>query len=208
MRNFALLSLVCLSSQISAQKSLFGLTLGLSSSYQKEVITSYGSYYGYSGNTARITQPTLGFFYQLSFAEKISLRVNTQLMVMGEDSDQLVRDEMDIVYLTIPVTMRIEMAKRFYFHGGTYGSWFLSGRSTTQTNGYYTKQIDADKTYNKTDFGLVGGFEYDLSRRWAINARYFLGLPNVWTNDKDYNGTYKAYNRSVQLAMIYKFKEF
>jgi long-subunit fatty acid transport protein len=191
-----------------AQKSFFGVDAGINVANQRTV-----SQISYNGGPSIINgvsfhfnkvQPTFGFFYHFGLSETCGIRVNAQYMGLGYKAKDVGTD-VDINYLTFPVTFHYNVTKHLSFNSGAYVSFTLGG---TKINGE-----DITKTYHKNDYGISIGGEYDLSKKISLSASYIIGLKNIWLEDKTvdpvigYTIISKYTNRALQFTLIYKFKK-
>ncbi|GHN00191.1 hypothetical protein WSM22_16800 [Cytophagales bacterium WSM2-2] len=193
MKKIILLFFVCFSADLLAQKSFFGADGGVNVANQR-VRSSYGnitttSFYENS------VQPTFGVFYHRSFSELFAIRVNAQYMGLGYKNPNA--DNLDIGYLTFPVTLHYVANKHLSLNAGAYLSFTVGG--TKVNNEIITK------TYHKNDFGLSFGAEHDLFKNLALSVNYFIGTKNIWLDDQ--GGNLKFTNRALQFGLIYKFKK-
>ena len=201
MKKFLLPLLTCLASCAFAQRSFFGVDAGINVANQRSrtvtpafTPTSTITLNLFFQNTIK---PTFGFFYQAGVSETVALRVQAQYMGMGYQDALYSSNNVDINYLTFPVSIQYSANKHLSFGAGPYLSFTLGG---TKIN-----NEDITKTYHKNDFGFFIGGEHDLYKNFALGVKYFIGTKNIWLNDQ--NGTIKYTNRALQFTLIYKFKK-
>src|SRR5689334_2952980 len=119
MQKIILLSLVCISSHLSAQKSFFGVDAGINLANQRTHIPT-----GFAGSGTHYYQnslkPSFGIFYQYGFNEKMGLRLNAQYMGLGYKDQDFT---LDINYLTLPLTFHYSVNKYLSFNTGPYLSF-------------------------------------------------------------------------------------
>ena len=192
----------CLASCAFAQKSFFGVDAGINVANQR-IVTSLTSNGNPSldgmGFQANKVQPTFGVFYHHPLSHAISVRVNAQYMGMGYNSRAKSGSNVDINYLTFPITFHYHANKHLSLNAGPYLSFTLGG---TKTNG-----MDITKTYHKNDFGFSFGGEHDLWKNFALGINYFIGLKNIWLSDEvtllpGLNASYQYTNRALQFTVI------
>jgi hypothetical protein len=214
MEKIILLSLVCLSTKILAQKSFFGLESGFALANQRVHTEYYYQIINYNNPlqphvSTSFFQNNLrnsyGFFYHLGLNDKIGIRFKAQHLGLGYKNPLGDPDHLEINYLCLASTFNYSITPTFTVGAGPYLSFTLGG---TKINGQKITQI-----YHKNDNGLVFGAEYDFYKNFAISARYLFGLKNIWLNDKigqPYVGAIgqTAYtNRALEFALIYKIKK-
>ncbi len=207
MRKIILFSLVCISSHIMAQKSFFGVDAGVNVASQRTVLTinSPGSTVHSTSSGAVVTKPTLGVFYQRGLSKNVGVRLGAQYMGMGAKANGYQAKDIEINYLTLPLTIHYSIKNRLSFNAGPYLSFTLGG--TRLNNEPITK------TFHQNDRGFRFGVAYEFHKNLSVNINYVLGLMNVWledtTTDNFTNTTYhtKVMNRALQLSLIYKFSK-
>lgn len=210
MKKFLLFLFMVYGSCAFAQKSFFGVEAGINVANQrtayKYTSTSNGATFmngvGFRFNKV---EPTFGFFYHFGLSETYGIRVNAQYMGLGYKAKDIGTD-VDINYLTFPLTFHYNATKHLSFNSGAYLSFTLGG---TKIN-----NEDITKTYHKNDYGISIGGEHDLYKNFSLSVNYVIGLKNIWLND---NATYpdplnltlnsKYTNRALQFTVIYKFKK-
>jgi hypothetical protein len=207
MKKSLLLSLTCLASCAFAQRSFFGVDAGINVANQRIVthLTSNGApVLDAAGFQSNKVQPTFGVFYHLHLSEVTSVQANAQYMGLGYNSRASSQPDVDINYLTFPITFHYHANKHFSLNTGPYISFTLGG---TKINNQ-----DITKTYHKNDFGFSFGGEHDLYMNFSLGINYFVGLKNIWLNDTQtvpgfFTTTNKYTNRAIQVTLIYKFKK-
>src|SRR5260221_2155715 len=204
MRKIILLVLVCICSNLFAQKSFFGIDAGVNVANQKMVfLVNYNpnpnATPNSTSNVVRFRQnsvkPTFGVFYQYNFLKNLSLRMQAQYMNLGYNDNTA--GNLDINYLTFPITFHYSATRHLTFNTGPYISFTLGG---TKIN-----NEDITKTYHKNDFGFSIGAEYDFYKKVSLAVNCIIGTKNIWL--QDYGGTIKYTNRALQFTLIYKFKK-
>jgi hypothetical protein len=221
MRKFILLSMVCFSTEIFAQKSFFGVDAGVNVANQRVHVNYTNNYsYNYLSTPGQpfspaqpistfffqnIVRPAFGGFYHKNINEKMGIRVKAQYLGLGYLNKGAYPDRVEINYLSFPLAFYYSITEKFHLNAGAYITFTMNG---TKINGQ-----EITKTYHKNDNGVLFGAEYDVYKNWAIAAGYIFGLKNIWLNDQigqPYVGTIGTThytNRALQLTMIYKFKK-
>jgi hypothetical protein len=189
-----------------AQKSFFGVNAGINVANQRTVskYTSNGvvivNGVGFRFNKV---EPTFGLFYHFGLSETSGIRVNAQYMGLGYKAKDVGTD-VDINYLTFPLTFHYNVTQHLSFNSGAYVSFTLGG---TKIN-----DEDITKTYHKNDYGISIGGEHDLYKNLSLSVNYIIGLKNIWLNDIQtapgfFTIDSKYTNRALQFTLIYKFKK-
>jgi len=204
MQKLFLLALVCLSPHLFAQRSFFGVDAGINIANQKtvEITSSPTSYSVVKSFGHNVVKPTLGAFYQFGLPGNFALRLGAQYMSMGTRSNG---EELEINYLTLPLTVHYSIYKKLSFNTGVYLSFTLGG---TKVNNQ-----PITKTYHQNDRGLNFGAEYEVYKNVAVGVNYVVGFMNIWLADKTTDPISNATtgttvnNRALQFTLIYKFKK-
>ncbi|MBI1770150.1 MAG: PorT family protein [Bacteroidetes bacterium] len=202
MRKIILLSFVCISSHLLAQKSFFGVDAGVNVANQRFVTIQTPPSFNFRSTVffENSIRPAFGLFFQHNFSELIGIRFNAQFMGMGYTDKNQGRGSINIDYLTFPVILKYYVNKHLSLDAGTFLSFTLGG---TRIN----NQI-ITKTYHENDSGLSIGGEQDIYKNFSLGVNYFIGLKNILLADTNGFGTsYKYSNRALQFTLIYKFKK-
>ena len=96
--------------------------------------------------------------------------------------------EYNLDYLEVPVLAKFKLADKYAVYGGGYGALALS-RKAKITFSSITADGAIDSITNSFDYGLLIGVEAQLAERWSVDARYTLGLNNVFTAADSKNST-------------------
>ncbi len=149
-----------------------------------------------SGSTLDKT-PRLGIQLGGVMTQKISDSLSMQYEALysqkGIVENQTVDDvnykfETNIDYLEIPVFAKFKVAEKWAVYGGGYVGWALS-KKVKITAGSISSDVDIDKFVNDLDYGMLLGVQAQLAERWAVDARYTLGLTDVFTSGDSKNST-------------------
>lgn len=113
-------------------------------------------------------------------------------------------------YINVPILAKLHFANIRAYVGPQFG--FATGiNTTTKTiSGDTTKTEDAVlEDYSGFDFSLVFGAQYKLTPNIGVDARYNLGLTNVFPATKNNNGEVitEAWGKQgvIQLGVFYEF---
>ncbi|HTH54551.1 MAG TPA: porin family protein [Cyclobacteriaceae bacterium] len=206
MRKVILLSFVCLSVEVFAQRSFFGVDAGINVANQRmrnHYDNDPPSISIFYQNTVK---PTFGIFYQYGFNEKMGLRLGAHFWGLGYSNINSFTGDVSINYLTLPLTFQYSATPHLSFNAGAYLSFTLGGSRFNNE--------DITKTYHHNDDGLVFGGEHDLYKNLAISVKYIWGLKNIWLNDTQTLPSIPPItihtnytNRALQITLIYKFKK-
>ena len=202
-------SFLCFAQCAFAQKSYLGVNAGINVANQRIVthLTLNGApVLDGTGFQTNKTQAAFGIFYHFLLSDATGIQVNAQFMGLGYKSNGNSGSDVEVNYLTFPITFHYQANKHFSLNTGPYISFTLGG---TKINNQ-----DITKSYHKNDFGFSFGGEHDLWKNFALGINYFIGLKNIWLNDvvaipiqPGLNASYKYTNRALQFILIYKFKK-
>lgn len=115
-------------------------------------------------------------------------------------------------YVTVPILAKVHLMQLRAYAGPQIG--FVTGFNTTTktTVGDNTNTQDAtleEDAYNSLDFSFVIGAQYRLTNNIGIDARYNIGLTNVFPAIKDGNGEVltEAWGKQgvLQLGVFFEF---
>jgi hypothetical protein len=181
-----------------AQKSFFGFEAGVNVANQRIVTSTFFNPTQISFQQNAI-KPSFSIYYQFDWSEKIGARVKASYMELGFTGGQSsynTLSKVDINYLMVPITLHYKANQHLSLTGGPYVSFTIGGSRPFNQ--------DIISTYHKNDYGVSFGGEHDIYKGVALSVTYYIGLKNIWLDDR--NGTIEYTNRALQIALIYKFK--
>ncbi|MEQ8362076.1 MAG: porin family protein [Cyclobacteriaceae bacterium] len=151
----------------------------------------------------------LGLYGSIPLSKKLSLNPELQYI-----KKQLADDYFRLNYLELPVLFNYQISERFALElGPSIGQEIYIRRNPSGRRVIAVSLYDTD-----LDFGMIGGVKYKASNRISIVARYnysflpfekfeyFDGPIPSSTNVTIETETYKFYNSSVQLSVMYRIK--
>jgi hypothetical protein len=144
----------------------------------------------YGGVTYRLRYGRLTLQPELLFEEKGGTYERVKTGTVGDE--QRDTDENHFNYLSLPV---------LFGYIPTEGLTLQVGPQF----GYLTNPGSINSPGSRTDFGLAAGVHYDFLdalEKLSLHVRYVYGIQNVSTD-----ATYKAYNRSFQVGIVYNFRK-
>jgi len=101
-------------------------------------------------------------------------------------------------YVDVPVLAKFAVCSRFNLYGGPQvGFLTWAKRDSSFTN----EMIDLKNDFDKGDFGLVFGGEYNFTHHIFLGTRYYLGLHQI---AEDWNN-FEMRNRYISFRVGYKF---
>ncbi|MUP43828.1 porin family protein [Christiangramia aestuarii] len=119
-----------------------------------------------------------------------------------------VKEKLQLDYLNLPVLAKYKFAPGWNLHLGPQIGFLLNAESEYEVSFVGETESDSEdlKDYvSSIDFGLSGGFGYELDMGVFFDARYYLGLSNINDSDEDFDSDYSIENNVIQLSVGYKF---
>lgn len=93
-----------------------------------------------------------------------------------KNTDTTTKGKFNSLYVNIPLMLEIRMGYHFAFQFGAQYSYLLSN---SDANDAFTKKFGTADVFNKTNVSVLAGFEGDVCKKWAIGARYAIGMSDV-----------------------------
>ena len=101
-------------------------------------------------------------------------------------------------YFDFPVLAKFAVGPKFNLYAGPQvGMLVWAKRDSSFTN----EMIDLKNDFDKGDFGLVFGGEYNFTPHLFLGTRYYLGLHQIAEDWKNY----EMKNRLISFRVGYKF---
>jgi opacity protein-like surface antigen len=151
----------------------------------------------------------LGAYGSFSLSKKLSLNPELQYI-----KKQLSDDYFRLNYLEVPVLFNYQISNRFAFElGPSIGQEIYIRRNPSGRRVIAVSLYDTD-----LDFGMIGGVKFKVIDKISVAVRYnysflpfekfeyFDGPIPTNTNVAIETETYKFYNSSVQLSVMYRIK--
>lgn len=167
-----------------------------------------------------------GGLMEIKFTEMISLQPEVLFSMQGaKTSDReddfagtITEDEstVNLAYINVPVMFKLYPVKGFFLEAGPQVGFLVSAKSkdetTTTSGGISTNEsttTDIKGDLKTVDFAFNGGLGYDFTENLFINARYSIGLSNVY-DAPAFLGVFgitdlDAKNSVISLNLGYKF---
>jgi opacity protein-like surface antigen len=110
------------------------------------------------------------------------------------------KHETNLDYLEIPILTKFKLNNKWTLYGGGYAGIALS-KKIKITTGSVSGEIDlSDNVTNNLDYGFLFGGQVNITDKWQIDARYTLGLADVFKTD---NGNLDSKNSTLAIAATY-----
>ena len=188
------IAVIALSTSVFAQDVKFGLKGGL-------------NFANFSGDDAEGDVKTdiyIGGFARFSLTETLSLQPELVYSRQGsKDEEDGIEAKIKTNYLNIPILLRAKMfgSDNFSAIVGPQVGIHLNSEAEG-SDGDTSGSEDIGEIMNGIDFALAFGFEYDITEKFAIGARYNLGLSKII--DDEY-GDSDAKNSVFQVGVSLAF---
>jgi len=147
----------------------------------------------------------IGVFANFALKERLSLQPELSFSQMGTKLEDIDEESQTLNYISLPV-----MAKYAINNWGIFAGPQLSFLTSAKAK-YEGETESISEYYKSTDFSLVFGTDYSISKKLFVGARYQLGVTNIGVEPKDeYEYEYdqptnKMRNRNFTLSIGYSF---
>lgn len=132
----------------------------------------------------------LGAMINAPIALGVSLQPEVLLSLKGAGKIGTNNDNLNLLYLDIPIMAKVMLGERFNLQFGPYGSLLLNAKQG---------DTGVKSTIRNFDTGVALGLGYVFADRLTFDARYMYGLSKVY--DNELLGDYEAGNRALQLSL-------
>ena len=145
----------------------------------------------------------VGAFAEIKFNEQFSIQpevvYSSQGMKVTEDIlQQDIKWKLD--YINVPILAKYYLDDRFSIEAGPQIGFLVKAEGTL-TGDHLSGSVNTKDSYKSIDFGIGAGLAYDFTMGIFVNARYNLGLTDVWKN----NTGNPLKNNVIQIGVGYKF---
>ena len=109
--------------------------------------------------------------------------MNVPIFVLDENLDILAYDASlanNLDYLEIPIMAKLKMGKQWSLYGGGYAGLAISKKVKVTILGQSAEFPIEDSLMNDLDYGLLFGAEVSITDKILIDARYNMGLTDVF----------------------------
>lgn len=154
-----------------------------------------------------------GFFVEIKLDDKFSIQPELLFSMQGAKSEYPfeldgtvydVEETVKLAYLNVPVMAKFYATREFSILAGPQAGFLVGAKDkvkVTYQGESNTQTVDAKDYVQSVDFGLNFGIGYDFSDKVGVEARYNLGLSNIFKVEEDGEGN----NRVIQFSLSYKF---
>ena len=151
----------------------------------------------------------LGAFVEIPITERFS--VQPEVLYSGQGYDIQSNDDADDVefqldYINVPVMAKIYIVEGLYAEAGPQIGFNVKSEIDRDPDDFDSGDFDLnDDAFNTVDFGVGLGAGYKLNNGLSLNARYTLGLSDVFNSDELGGFDIDARNRVFAIGAAFAF---
>jgi outer membrane protein with beta-barrel domain len=140
-----------------------------------------------------------GVFLEIGVTPKFMIQPEVNYSIRGVELNNGDKEAtIKLRYFDFPVLAKVAVCPKFNLYAGPQVSLLTwAKRDSSFTN----EMIDLKNDFDKGDFGLVFGGEYNFNRHLFLGTRYYLGLHQI---AEDWNN-FEMKNRFISFRVGYKF---
>ncbi|QAR31532.1 PorT family protein [Ornithobacterium rhinotracheale] len=135
-------------------------------------------------DTKGISGYHVGLFVEVPVTERFSIQPEVQYSTQGAKSEFL-GGNLDLQYLNVPVLAKVYVADGFNVQAGPQFGFKTGAKWEYNSTFFGNQKVDLEDAVSGFDFGLVFGAGYKTPIGLTIDARYDLGLTNVFDKDNE-----------------------
>lgn len=225
MKKFILAAMMLAVTFGASAQITFGVKAGANfssvSNYAAGTIVDWGTLVKSETNPSMKVGFNAGVFAEYKLSSLLGVQVEALYSLQGVNTKNTTTsilgngeaiENLSTAYINVPVLAKAHFGKLAVYAGPQFG--FVASMATKYITGSDdSKKEQTDKikaeNYNAFDLSVAVGASYMLTRNIGIDARYNLGVTNVFAAKKDSDGkvTKEAYgkNGSIQAGVFYAF---
>lgn len=142
----------------------------------------------------------VGGLAEIKLNEKFSVQPELMYSMLGAGGKGS-NETVELGYVVIPVMAKYYVVDKFSVEAGPQIG-FLAYAKIASYNSNQT--IDVKDLFNKTDFGMNFGANYDFAKSFSAGIRYTTALSDAFKKEFNDSG-FKGKNSNVALSVAYKF---
>lgn len=173
-------------------KSIIDLSKGMITTNSRQGFYA-GGYLVIAASDVILIEPAI-YYSQKGYEMKGALDIKG-MGLLGANA----KSSLKIQYIDVPVVVKAKVGGLQIFAGPQF-SYLLNANMKTTAGilgfNLLNNNIDATSQFNKTDFALTGGVEFELTPSIHVIASYDYGLSKL-----DANRNISSYNRSFKLGI-------
>lgn len=110
--------------------------------------------------------------------------------------DNGIKSQLNLNYVNVPILLQYMFDNGFRFYAGPQLGFLVSAKSN-----YDNSEIDRINDFSNMEMAASLGLSYiNPNSNFGIDARYNMGLSNIYENDSE-----NSYNRGIQVGLFYLF---
>ena len=127
----------------------------------------------------------LGGFAEIKMNEKFAIQPELMYSMLGAGQDG--GDTVELGYVVIPVMAKYYVANKFSLEAGPQIGFLAFAKMASFDS---NQTIEVKDLFNKTDFGMNFGGNYDFTNNFSAGLRYTAGLSETFKSEyKDFGMT-------------------
>lgn len=155
----------------------------------------------------------VGGFAEIMISDKFAVQPELLFSTQGAKSeysedfggmDVNIEENLKLAYLNIPIMAKYYVTEGFNIQAGPQVGFLMSAKADAEASaGGMSESVEEDvKDQMETiDFGVNVGLGYNFGENFGVEARYNIGMSNLY---KD-SGDFKATNSVIQISVGYRF---
>jgi hypothetical protein len=142
----------------------------------------------------------LGGFAEIKLNEKFAIQPELMYSMLGAKG-KASNETVELGYVVIPVMAKYYVADKFSLEAGPQIGFLAFAKMASYDS---NQTIDVKDLFNKTDFGMNFGGNYDFANNFSAGLRYTAGLTETFKSEYKDSGL-KGKNSNIALTVAYKF---
>lgn len=155
----------------------------------------------------------VGGFAEIKLTDKFSVQPELLFSLQGAKEeytetmagfDVKYEDKLNLSYLNIPIMAKYYATESLSIQAGPQVGFLMSANLEEKASfegGSETAETDVKEFMETVDFGVNFGLGYKITENFGVDARYNVGLSNIYKDSDDY----KVSNSVIQVSLGYTF---
>lgn len=139
----------------------------------------------------------IGGLAEIKLNEKFSVQPELMYSMLGA-AGKGSTESVELGYVVMPVMAKYYVADKFSLEAGPQIGFLAFAKIASTTS---NQTIDVKDLFNKTDFGMNFGGNYDFANNFSAGVRYTAGVSDLYKKELDEKGK----NNNLALTVAYKF---
>jgi hypothetical protein len=142
----------------------------------------------------------IGGLAEIKLNEKFAIQPELMYSMLGAKG-KASNETVELGYVVIPVMAKYYVADKFSLEAGPQIGFLAFAKMASYDS---NQTIDVKDLFNKTDFGMNFGGNYDFANNFSAGLRYTAGLTETFKSEYKDSGL-KGKNSNIALTVAYKF---